>query len=217
MTPRESITRIRSWEVSKIRRRSSVCCRSVARVLLASVMSRATFDMPMVSPDGALIGDMLSETSTGVPSLRMRTVSFWSIRSPQPIRRMVSSTSVSRSGGTMSAMFFPDGLRRAIAVQALGGQIPAGDGAVERLRDDGVVGRFDRGAEQALALRMVVARGFGAAMLLDLALERGGFCLDLFDHPGEGARQHAGLAARIDRNGGCAVPAARLAPPRSIA
>ncbi len=34
-----------------------------AWVLLASVMSRATFGMPMIAPEGDLIGEMLSETS----------------------------------------------------------------------------------------------------------------------------------------------------------
>ena len=38
-------------------------------------MSRAIFDAPMIAPDGDLIGDMLSETSTGWPSLRKRSVS----------------------------------------------------------------------------------------------------------------------------------------------
>ena len=46
-----------------MRRSSSVCCRSTCLVLLASVMSRATFEMPMVAPEGDLIGEMLSETS----------------------------------------------------------------------------------------------------------------------------------------------------------
>ncbi len=33
-----------------------------------------------------------------------------------------------------------DGLDRDVAEQALGGPVPAGDGAVERLGDDGIVG-----------------------------------------------------------------------------
>ena len=33
-------------------------------------MSRAVFDAPMIVPDGVLIGEMLSETSTRLPSLR---------------------------------------------------------------------------------------------------------------------------------------------------
>ncbi len=90
-----------------MRRNSSVCCRSTCRVLLLSVMSRATFDMPMVAPEGALIGEMLSETSIGLPSLRRRTVSLCSMRSPQLIRRKLSCTSDSRSPGTRSAMFLP--------------------------------------------------------------------------------------------------------------
>jgi len=50
------------------------------------------------------------------------------------------------------------GFRRRISKQTPGGRIPAGDGAVERRRDDGIAGRFDRRAEQALTLGMMVAR-----------------------------------------------------------
>ena len=42
---------------------------------LRSVMSRAMEEMPMMSPRAFLIGDTVSETSMGRPSLRMRTVS----------------------------------------------------------------------------------------------------------------------------------------------
>ena len=98
---------IRSCEVSKIRRSSSVCCRSTCLVLFASVMSRATFEMPMVAPEGDLIGEMLSETSIGLPSFRSRIVSLCSMLSPQPIRRNASWISGSRSSGTSSVMFSP--------------------------------------------------------------------------------------------------------------
>ena len=90
-----------------MRRSSSVCCRSTCLVLLASVMSRATFEMPMVAPEGDLIGEMLSETSIGLPSFCRRTVSLCSKRSPQPIRRNASWISGSRSSGTSSVMFLP--------------------------------------------------------------------------------------------------------------
>jgi hypothetical protein len=63
--------------------------------------------MPMIAPEAALIGDMLSATSTEVPSLRSRTVSFCSMVSPQLIRRTMSSTSPSRSAGTISEMCRP--------------------------------------------------------------------------------------------------------------
>ena len=69
-------------------------------------------------------------------------------------------------GGHDDRDVLPDRFRRGVAEQAFGGRIPAGDRAVERHRDDGVVGGFDRRAEQALALGMVVARRIGAAMLL---------------------------------------------------
>ena len=179
-------------------------------------MSRATFDMPMVAPEGALIGEMLSETSTGLPFFRRRTVSLCSMLSPQPIRRRVSWTSGSRSAGTMQRDVLAHRFRRGISEQAFGGRIPAGDRAVERHRDDGVVGGFDRGAEQALALGMMVARRYGAAMILNLVFERGGLGIRFAHHLRKRARQHAGLAARIDRNGGLAVAGRRPGRLRSI-
>ena len=94
------------------------------------------------------------------------------------------------------------GFRRAVSEQPLRRRVPAGDGAVERRRDDGVVGGFDRRAEQLLPLGMMVARRYGAAMLLYLLLERGGLCIDFLDRMRKRAREHAGLAACIDRNGG---------------
>ena len=47
---------------------------------------------------------------------------------------------------------------------------------------------------------MMVARRHGAAMFLDLLLEGCGLCVDLLDRFRKRARQHAGLAACIDRN-----------------
>ena len=48
---------------------------------------------------------------------------------------------------------------------------------------------------------MMVARGYGAAVLLNLLLERGGLRIHLLDGFRKRAREHAGFAARIDRNG----------------
>ena len=90
-----------------MRRSSSVCCRSTCLVLLVSVMSRTTFEMPMIAPEEDLIGEMPIETSIGLPSFRRRTVSLCSKLSPQPIRRSVSRISGSRSSGTSSVMFWP--------------------------------------------------------------------------------------------------------------
>ena len=44
-------------------------------------------------------------------------------------------------------------------------------------------------------LGMMVARRFGAAMLLHLVFERGGLGIDFLDRLRERAREHAGLAA----------------------
>ena len=54
---------------------------------------------------------------------------------------------------------FADGFNRLISEQALGGRVPAGDDAVERFGDDGVVGGFDHRAEQTLALGMPLPLG----------------------------------------------------------
>ena len=102
------------------------------------------------------------------------------------------------------------GFRRAVAVQALRRLVPSGDRAVERHGDDGVVGGFDRGTEEMLAFGVAVARGFGAAMLGNLLLEREGFCIDLLDRIRERAREHTGLAAGLDGNGDLAVPGRSL-------
>ncbi len=93
------------------------------------------------------------------------------------------------------------GFRRAVSEQPLRRRIPAGDGAVERRRDDGVVGGFDRRAEQPLPLGMMVACRYGAAMLLYLLLERRGLCIDFLERIRKCASEHTGLAACIDRNG----------------
>ena len=57
---------------------------------------------------------------------------------------------------------------------------------------------------------MMVARRFGPAMLLNLPFEREGFCVDLLDRLRERPRQHAGLAARVDRYGDLAVAGGSL-------
>ena len=111
---------------------------------------------------------------------------------------------------------FAGGFRRRISEQAARGRIPAGDGAVERRGDDGVVRGFDRGAEQALAFRMVVARRDGAAVFLDFAFERDGFGVGFLHQMRERTRQHAGLAARVDRDRGRTVARRRLDRPGQL-
>src|SRR5258708_12708259 len=86
-------------------------------------------------------------------------------------------------GGHDEFDVFAARFRRGISDQALRGRIPAGYGAVEGFRDDGLVGGFHRRAEQPFARRIMISRGFGAAMSLDLALQRGGFCIRLSPPP----------------------------------
>ena len=57
---------------------------------------------------------------------------------------------------------------------------------------------------------MVVARRDRAAMFLDLAFERDGLCIRFPHHLRECTREHAGLAAGIDRNDGLAVAGGAL-------
>ena len=57
-----------------------------------------------------------------------------------------------------------DGLCGGVAEEALGGGVPALDDAVERLADDGVVGRFDDRRQQARGQELAApARAPGAA------------------------------------------------------
>ena len=155
-----------------MRRSSSVCCRSTCLVLLVSVMSRATFEMPMVAPEGDLIGEMLSETSIRLAILSQphRFVVLDAFAPADPAQRVLHLRQP--VVGHEQRDVLARGFRRAVSEQPLRRRVPAGDGAVERRRDDGVVGGFDRRAEQPLPLGMMVARRYGAAMLLDLLLER---------------------------------------------
>ncbi|MFK4673424.1 hypothetical protein ABIF37_005827 [Bradyrhizobium diazoefficiens] len=57
-----------------------------------------------------------------------------------------------------------DRLVGGVAEDALGRAVPGRDGAVERLGDDGVVGGFDDGGEQPLALGVIVALGVRSAL-----------------------------------------------------
>jgi hypothetical protein len=67
-----------------------------------------------------------------------------------------------------------------------------------------------RGAEQALALRMMVARRDGAAMFQNLTFERQGFGVRFRHHLRKRARQYAGFAACFDRNDGFSVACVAL-------
>ena len=73
--PLVSVTRMRSCEVSKMRRRSSISWVSARCVCLLSVMSCAILEAPMILPEADRIGETPSETSTLCPSLWMRSVS----------------------------------------------------------------------------------------------------------------------------------------------
>ena len=69
--------------------------------------SRATFDAPMISPVGLRTGEIVTDTSIGVPSLRRRTVSKWSTRSPRRSRSRIFGSSSRRSGGKITSIGLP--------------------------------------------------------------------------------------------------------------
>ena len=145
-----------------MRCRSSLSRVSAVCVRLLSVMSCAILETPMMSPAAECSGEMLTETSTLRPSSCTRTVSKLSINSPRRTRSRMLSVSSRRCGGTISEMCSPDRFVRGVAEQPLGGAVPAGDGAVERLGDDGVIGGFHHRAEQPFPHLVLVAgeRGF---------------------------------------------------------
>jgi hypothetical protein len=74
---------------------------------LFSVMSRATFDAPTIRPELSFSGEIVRDISAIDPSLRFRTVSKCSIRSPRLSRARISASSAKRSSGTMSVIFLP--------------------------------------------------------------------------------------------------------------
>ena len=103
----------------------------------------------MMLPAASWIGEMVSEMSMRRPSLRTRTVSKWSTRSPRRIcARMVASSSI-RSGGSKIRDRPADHLVGGVAEDALGGRVPTQDDAVEIFADDGVVGRSTMAASRA--------------------------------------------------------------------
>jgi hypothetical protein len=61
--PLVSVTRIRSCEVSKMRWRSSISWLSAVWIFLLSVMSRAIFEAPTISPEMERRGEIEIETS----------------------------------------------------------------------------------------------------------------------------------------------------------
>ena len=99
--PAVSVTRMRSFEVSKIRRRSSISWVSAFCVRLLSVMSCAALEMPTILPEAVRIGEMLSETSMLRPSLCTRDGFIKFDRLAAAIRSTILLISVRRSGGTM--------------------------------------------------------------------------------------------------------------------
>ena len=60
---------------------------------MVAVTSRAIFDAPITWPAAPSNGEIVTDTSIGVPSLRTRTVSKWSTRSPRRSRSRIRTRS----------------------------------------------------------------------------------------------------------------------------
>ena len=93
--------------------------------------------------------------------LRTRTVSKCSMRSPRRTAPRMSSSSACRSGGIRMRTGAADELRRRYSRRAAPPRVARLDDAVQILRDDRVVGRFDDGRQ--IGLRP------GAFLLRDVA------------------------------------------------
>ncbi len=103
MTPSNVLLTIASSEESTI---AASCPRS-SSLSRRSLMSRATFDAPMMVPLAVRTGDTVSEIGIRRPSLVRRTVSKWSTLSPLRIRASTSSSSAPRSSGIIREMCRP--------------------------------------------------------------------------------------------------------------
>ena len=113
----------------------------------------------MISPLADRSGETLSD-DVELPAILVQCAPSRAGRSTSPLPMRVENVRrlrALRSGGTMMSMCWPTASAAGIAEQLLGGPVPGGDGAVERLGDDGIVGGFDDGAEQPLALAVMVA------------------------------------------------------------
>ena len=72
-----------------------------------SVTSRATTDAPITWPYASWIAEIVSETWIRLPSLRTRTVSKCSMRSPRESRSKIAGSSSTESSGTSIAIGCP--------------------------------------------------------------------------------------------------------------
>ena len=102
---------------------------------------------PTIFPSASLTGEIVSETSTRLPSLRTRSVSKCSMHSPRRMRSMISGSSSGWSAGTRARQRLPHDFVGRVTVQPLGPTVPTDDGAVEGLADDGVFRRLHDGRQ----------------------------------------------------------------------
>jgi len=94
-------------EASVITRKRCSLSRNARSACFSAVMSRATFEAPITRPDESLTGEMVNETSSKLPSLRLRTVWKWSTRSPRRRRSSMSDSSAWRSRGMTRVICCP--------------------------------------------------------------------------------------------------------------
>lgn len=100
---------------------------------LRAVMSRATFDAPMILSSAFLTGEIVNDTSIRLPSLRNRTVSKCSMDSPRRICSVIAGSSFACSGGTrIESVFEMRYSRRRRWDQPIRRSAPPGPGAAPR-------------------------------------------------------------------------------------
>src|SRR5207247_625614 len=107
IVPRRSIKNVASAATSNNCRNRASDRRTSCSERLRSVMSRATVEPPISRPTPSRRGETETETTILCPSLRIRTVSKGSIRSPFRSLAMTRSNSLRRSSGTIRSTFLP--------------------------------------------------------------------------------------------------------------
>ncbi len=105
--PCASATTTPSPMLSRIDWRMLFCCRRFLSASLFWVMSRAILDTPINRPSRSRRGEIVMDTSTCVPSLRSRTVSYCCSAWPLDCRSCIQSSSSFFSGGTRREKWRP--------------------------------------------------------------------------------------------------------------
>ena len=175
---------------------SARSCRSRSSAWRWRVTSRTIFDAPMTLPSSSLIGEIVSDTTIGRPSLPHALGLEMVDAPPGPQARDDLVLLAEALGRDHQRDVAADRLLGGVAEQPLGGRVPALDRAVERLADDRVVGRFDDRRELARREQS------GLLLVLELPL-RGDVAED--QHAARDAPCSSRIGAALSSIG-CSVP-----------